>query len=183
MKRCTGFALAILQLEERPRVRVLARPDIFDRFVSVLVYLPRERAGGRVVEGSDDSSPASTRARSAASRLSSLKGRWCASISSSRVRRSESPSPTARRSNTASAPSCAPGTTLCRKRLALAHDPTQVQAAVRTLQPRLLGRLPRSLFAGGGGGGHPHYRRPVVAEAAGGRILRSAPEAGPRPPA
>src|SRR5262249_27242933 len=37
------FALAILQLEERPRVRVLARADRFDRFVSVLVFVPRER--------------------------------------------------------------------------------------------------------------------------------------------
>ena len=37
------FALAVLQLEERPRVRVLARRDRFDRFVSVLVYVPRER--------------------------------------------------------------------------------------------------------------------------------------------
>ena len=38
-----GFALAILQLDERPRVRVLARRDRFDRFVSVLVFVPRER--------------------------------------------------------------------------------------------------------------------------------------------
>src|SRR5262249_3260186 len=37
------FALAVLQLNERPRVRVLPRRDRFDRFVSVLVYLPRER--------------------------------------------------------------------------------------------------------------------------------------------
>ncbi|HXF88846.1 MAG TPA: NAD-glutamate dehydrogenase [Xanthobacteraceae bacterium] len=37
------FSLAILQLEERPRIRVLARRDRFDRFVSVLVYVPRER--------------------------------------------------------------------------------------------------------------------------------------------
>ena len=37
------FALAIMQLEERPRVRVLARRDRFDRFVSVLVFVPRER--------------------------------------------------------------------------------------------------------------------------------------------
>jgi glutamate dehydrogenase len=37
------FALAILQLDERPRVRVLPRPDRFDRFVSVLVYIPRDR--------------------------------------------------------------------------------------------------------------------------------------------
>ena len=37
------FALAIRQLDERPRVRVLARRDRFDRFVSVLVFVPRER--------------------------------------------------------------------------------------------------------------------------------------------
>ncbi|HVX92180.1 MAG TPA: NAD-glutamate dehydrogenase [Xanthobacteraceae bacterium] len=37
------FAIAILQLEERPRVRVLPRRDRFGRFVSVLVYVPRER--------------------------------------------------------------------------------------------------------------------------------------------
>src|SRR5262249_44265170 len=37
------FALAIMQLDERPRVRVLARRDRFDRFMSVVVYVPRER--------------------------------------------------------------------------------------------------------------------------------------------
>ncbi len=37
------FALAILQLDERARVRVLARRDRFDRFVSVLVFVPRDR--------------------------------------------------------------------------------------------------------------------------------------------
>ncbi len=37
------FALSILQLEERPRIRVLARRDRFDRFVSILVYVPRDR--------------------------------------------------------------------------------------------------------------------------------------------
>ncbi len=36
-------ALDILALEERPRIRVLARLDSFDRFVSVLVYIPKER--------------------------------------------------------------------------------------------------------------------------------------------
>src|SRR5205814_10727182 len=30
-------------LDERPRVRVLARRDRFDRFVSVMVFVPRER--------------------------------------------------------------------------------------------------------------------------------------------
>ena len=42
------FALAILQLDERPRVRVLARRDRFDRFVSVLVFVPRERYSSHV---------------------------------------------------------------------------------------------------------------------------------------
>ncbi|MGE3147845.1 MAG: NAD-glutamate dehydrogenase [Pseudorhodoplanes sp.] len=43
------FALAILQLDERPRVRVLPRRDRLGRFVSVLVYIPRDRAGSEVV--------------------------------------------------------------------------------------------------------------------------------------
>jgi glutamate dehydrogenase len=42
------FAMAILQLDERPRVRVLARPDRFDRFVSVFLYVPRERYDSQV---------------------------------------------------------------------------------------------------------------------------------------
>ena len=37
------FTLAVAQLDERPRVRVLPRRDRFDRFVSVLVYVPRDR--------------------------------------------------------------------------------------------------------------------------------------------
>ncbi|MGA2892664.1 MAG: NAD-glutamate dehydrogenase [Xanthobacteraceae bacterium] len=42
------YALAILQLDERPRVRVLPRRDRFDRFVSVLVYIPRDRYSGQI---------------------------------------------------------------------------------------------------------------------------------------
>jgi glutamate dehydrogenase len=42
------FALDVLQLDERPRVRVLPRYDRFDRFVSVLVYIPRDRYGGQI---------------------------------------------------------------------------------------------------------------------------------------
>jgi glutamate dehydrogenase len=47
------FAIAVLQLEEHPRVRVLARRDRFDRFVSVLVFVPRERydSGVRIAIG------------------------------------------------------------------------------------------------------------------------------------
>ena len=39
------FALIILQLNERPRVRVLTRFDWYERFASVLVYVPREPYG------------------------------------------------------------------------------------------------------------------------------------------
>jgi glutamate dehydrogenase len=42
------FALIILQLDERPRVRVLPRVDGFDRFVSVIVYIPRDRYDSEV---------------------------------------------------------------------------------------------------------------------------------------
>jgi glutamate dehydrogenase len=37
------FALDIQQLTERPRIRALSRIDEFDRFVSVLVYIPKDR--------------------------------------------------------------------------------------------------------------------------------------------
>ncbi|MCB1508649.1 MAG: NAD-glutamate dehydrogenase, partial [Hyphomicrobiaceae bacterium] len=37
------FSMAVMQLSERPRIRALARIDRFDRFVSILVYVPRER--------------------------------------------------------------------------------------------------------------------------------------------
>ncbi|AMJ62141.1 NAD-glutamate dehydrogenase [Bosea sp. PAMC 26642] len=37
------FAVDILQLTERPRIRALARVDEFDRFVSVLVFIPKDR--------------------------------------------------------------------------------------------------------------------------------------------
>ena len=39
----TDFALAIMQLSEHPRLRVLSRVDKFDRFASVLVFVPRDR--------------------------------------------------------------------------------------------------------------------------------------------
>jgi glutamate dehydrogenase len=38
-----SFALDILQLTERPRIRALARVDEFDRFVSILVFIPKDR--------------------------------------------------------------------------------------------------------------------------------------------
>jgi glutamate dehydrogenase len=37
------WSRGVVDLELRPRVRVFARPDRFDRFVSALVYVPRDR--------------------------------------------------------------------------------------------------------------------------------------------
>ncbi|NIX75341.1 NAD-glutamate dehydrogenase [Microvirga terricola] len=37
------FAIDVMNLSERPRVRALARVDEFDRFVSVLVFVPKDR--------------------------------------------------------------------------------------------------------------------------------------------
>jgi glutamate dehydrogenase len=38
-----SFSTEIMRLYERPRVLALPRPDRFDRFVSVLVYIPKDR--------------------------------------------------------------------------------------------------------------------------------------------
>ncbi|MEE9375347.1 MAG: NAD-glutamate dehydrogenase [Rhizobiaceae bacterium] len=43
IKTLAKFAQIAAQLEERPRVRVLPRADKFDRFVSIITYVPRER--------------------------------------------------------------------------------------------------------------------------------------------
>ncbi|WP_182087242.1 NAD-glutamate dehydrogenase [Aureimonas sp. ME7] len=42
------FAGIVTELGERPRIRVLPRIDRFDRFVSVLVFVPRERYDARL---------------------------------------------------------------------------------------------------------------------------------------
>ncbi|MDQ4135363.1 MAG: NAD-glutamate dehydrogenase, partial [Pseudomonadota bacterium] len=42
------FAVDIMNLSERPRIRALARIDQFDRFVSVLVYIPKDRYDSNV---------------------------------------------------------------------------------------------------------------------------------------
>ncbi|ORE96559.1 NAD-glutamate dehydrogenase superfamily protein [Stappia sp. 22II-S9-Z10] len=44
------YLLAILQLSERPRVRILPRIDPFDRFVSLLIYVPRDRFSTQIRE-------------------------------------------------------------------------------------------------------------------------------------
>ena len=43
IERLYRFTLAIANLADRPRIRVLSRPDRFGRFVSLLVYVPKDR--------------------------------------------------------------------------------------------------------------------------------------------
>lgn len=43
VKTLFSFAMEVLALTERPRLRALARIDKFDRFVSVLVFVPKDR--------------------------------------------------------------------------------------------------------------------------------------------
>ena len=50
----TRFCEQIMELSERPRVRALPRIDHFDRFVSVIVYVPREDYDSRVREKVSD---------------------------------------------------------------------------------------------------------------------------------
>ena len=42
-ERLFATAMGIVSLEAKPRVRLFVRPDAFERFVSAMIYLPRER--------------------------------------------------------------------------------------------------------------------------------------------
>ncbi|TFF22167.1 NAD-glutamate dehydrogenase [Jiella endophytica] len=44
------YAATVVELGERPRVRVLPRVDKFDRFASIIVYVPRDRYDSRLRE-------------------------------------------------------------------------------------------------------------------------------------
>ncbi|WP_199520105.1 NAD-glutamate dehydrogenase [Fulvimarina endophytica] len=44
------FAATTVDLNERPRIKVMPRHDRFDRFVSIMVYVPRERYDSRLRE-------------------------------------------------------------------------------------------------------------------------------------
>ncbi|MCA8889910.1 MAG: NAD-glutamate dehydrogenase, partial [Parvularculaceae bacterium] len=50
----TETALGILRLYKRPRTKVFLRRDRFDRFISALVYIPRDRFSSNVREGIGD---------------------------------------------------------------------------------------------------------------------------------
>ena len=80
-----------MQLDERPRVRVLPRRDRFDRFVSVLVYVPRDRYDSGSGPRSATIWPRLPRPRQRPSIRSSRKARWCACTSSSAATSGDTP--------------------------------------------------------------------------------------------
>ena len=137
-------AEAILALGERPRVRALVRVDQFDRFVSVLVFVPRDRYDSHVRE--TIGGYPEDRLRGPACRpiiRPSRKAAWRASISSSaapaaRRRRSSRP-----RSRPASATSCGPGRTRCAE---AAAEPAASTARSLAIASRFPGKLSRQLL-------------------------------------
>ena len=141
------FALAIMQLDERPRVRVLPRRDRFDRFVSVLVYRaarplrqphPRRAIGDYLADAY----------KGRVSRLLSVlsrKARWCACISSSGATSGETPNPDRATLERAVEAIVRTWTDGLGEALAAAHEPEQGASTVRPLPRRLPGRLSRGL--------------------------------------
>ena len=78
----------ILDLEFRPRVRVFARVDSYDRFVSVLLYAPRDRYNTKVrVRIGDLLAADLQRPHRRPSIPTSPKARWCGCSSSSAATR------------------------------------------------------------------------------------------------
>ena len=143
------FALAILQLDERPRVRVLARRDRFDRFVSVLVYVPRERYDSDVRKAIGDYLAEVFKGRVSAFYPSFPEGPLVrVHFIIGRDGRRDAEPGSRRRWSRRSARSCGPGRTRSPRRLAKAHEPDRGAGAVRALSRRVLRGLSRGLFAG-----------------------------------
>ncbi len=123
------FALAILQLDERPRVRVLPRRDRFDRFVSVLVYVPRERYDSRD-QGADRRLSRRDLQGPAARLLSVLSGRPAGArpFHHRPLRRRDAESRSRRCSTARSKRSCGAGPTASTRRSPPAHEPSEARA-------------------------------------------------------
>ena len=171
--RCSSFALAIMQLDERPRVRVLARRDRFDRFVSVIVFVPRDRYDS-LPRGSR-SAPiwrASTRAASRPSIRPSPKARWCACTSSSARCGGETPNPDRADARERGRGARAHLDRRARRGAHAGARADQGAAADRALSRRLPGRLSRGLCAGDRGRRHPADREPLADPPARRRLLQ-----------
>ena len=90
-------ALGILHLYDRPRVRLFERRDPFDRFASVLLFLPRDHLRIRIWRRAPDGSwPRRTASLTSPASLSKLlrSHRWRGSTTSWALRRANTISPT-----------------------------------------------------------------------------------------
>jgi glutamate dehydrogenase len=70
-------ALGIQKLQERRRTRLFLRPDIYGRFMSAVVYLPRDRYTTNVSPGSSSASACPRAPTSAMSTPRNWKSAWC----------------------------------------------------------------------------------------------------------
>ena len=164
------FALAILQIEERPRVRVLARRDRFDRFVSVLVYAPRERYDTRVRQAIGEYLAEVFNGRVSAFypwfpdgplvRVHFIIGRDAG----------ETPNPDRETLEEAVSAIVRTWTDALSEALSDAF-PGACARDVRALSRRVLGGLSRGLFADRSGGRHSRHRRTVGGSSARRRFL------------
>ena len=178
------FALAIMQLDERPRVRVLARRDRFDRFVSVLVFVPRDRydSAARVAIGNY----LAEAYQGPRLGVLSVLPRRAAGARALHHRRA-----TAARRRTRTAPTLEQAvaaivrtwTDGLAEALTLVHEPIKAQQLVRRYRDAFSGRLSRGLFAAGRGRRHPRDREPVAEPPARRRFLSRAARATARAPA
>ena len=170
-----GFALAIMHLDERPRVRVLPRRDRFDRFVSVMVYVPRDRYDSRDPHRDRHAIwRAPTRAASRRSIRSSPKGRWCACISSSRAIAGETPNPDRADARTRDRADRAHLDRRARRGAHAGARADQGAAAHAPLPRGVPGRLSRGLCAAGRGRRYPADRKPLADPSARRRLLQPA---------
>ena len=138
------FAMAVLQLDERPRVRVLPRRDRFDRFVSVLVYVPRERYDSDVRKAIGDYLARAYKGRVSAFHPFFPEGPLVRVHFIIGVPHGDDAQSRSRRAWRArSRRSCAPGSTRSATSLWRGYDPARARGAARALSRRVLAGLSR----------------------------------------
>ncbi len=164
--RSINFALAILQLDERPRVRVLARRDRFDRFVSVLVYVPRERYDSHI-----RAKIGAYLASAFIGRVSAFypffpeKVRWCACTSSSAAPAARRPRSSGQRSSSEVAAIIRTWSDGLGEALALVNPPDKARELFARYRDAFSAGLPRSLCAGDCGRRYSRHRRTLATSA------------------
>ena len=91
-----AIAQGMLHLYDRPRVRLFARTDPFDRFVSVLLFMPRDRYDSDVRQTGGRDPGAGLDGRVSAYYPNFSTGPWRGCTSSSASRRATTPTPTSK---------------------------------------------------------------------------------------